>query len=153
VPYSLPLSCPELSKAGLDCISNAQAQVREEVERERRQWRKDREQRAVAKREKHVKIAQRVAQELVGLALLQIEYASQTGLKAPSKVKRGWITMFLAGDTRLCSAETQVCRLLFIFCTNQTAIYAYTLSYFRFIAIRFIHLLACIRLHQKSQNS
>lgn len=79
------------------------------MERERRQWRRAREQRAQAKKDKHLNFAQRVAQELVGLALLHVEYASRTGVPIPHKVKREWLAMFCAGDSRLCSQDTQAC--------------------------------------------
>ena len=65
-----------------------QGQVSEEVERERRQWRRARELRAQAQRDKHLGIAQRVTNELIGLALLHVEYANRTGVPVPSKVKR-----------------------------------------------------------------
>ena len=80
----------------------------EEVERERRQWRRARELRAQAQRDKHLGIAQRVTNELIGLALLHVEYANRTGVPVPSKVKREWLAMFRAGDSRLCSKDTQV---------------------------------------------
>jgi hypothetical protein len=94
------------------CGDSVQGQVSEEVERERRQWRRARERRAQALQDKHLNIAQRVTQELVGLALLHVEYANRTGLQVPRKVKREWLAMFFAGDSRLCSADTQVCILL-----------------------------------------
>lgn len=80
----------------------------EEVERERRQWRRAREQRAQAQRDKHLSIARRVTDELIGLSLLHVEYSTRTGMLAPPKVKREWLSMFRAGDARLCSRETQV---------------------------------------------
>lgn len=49
-----------------------------------------------------------MTQELVGLALLHVEYEKRNGVPTPSKVKREWLAMFLAGDSRLCSEETQV---------------------------------------------
>jgi hypothetical protein len=86
-----------------------QGQVSEEVERERRQWRKAQQQRQEAKHKKHQAIAAQVAEELIGLALLHAEYSSSTGTPVPGKVAREWLAMFFAGDSRLLSQESQVC--------------------------------------------
>lgn len=85
-----------------------QAQVADEVERERREWRRAQARRREEKQAKHERMARAVVRDAVGLALMHAVHREQCGLDVPPKVAREWVAMFHAQDVRLRSADEQV---------------------------------------------
>lgn len=92
----------------LERTGSVQAQVADEVERERREWRRAQARRQEEKQAKHESTARAVVRDAIGLALMHALHREQCGLDAPRKVAREWIAMFHAEDVRLRSADEQV---------------------------------------------